>query len=77
MSSDKPLSCVDTSHPRLSPDQGPVADLGAAGQHQLEPAVVDAVEVQLLIRVLGVRVAGGVVIPDNKYCHIFVTVLRH
>lgn len=74
MSSDNPLSCVDMSPPSFSlcsPDQGPVANLGAAGQHKLEPAVVEAVEIQLLIRVLGVRVAGGVVIPDNKCCHIF------
>ena len=71
MSSDYSLSCDDMSPPPCSPDKGPVANLGAAGQHKLEPAVVEAVEVQLLIRVLGVRVAGGVVIPDNKYCHIY------
>ena len=67
MSSDNTLSlCWHTSpHIGCSPDQGPVANLRAAGQHKLEPAVIEAGEVHLLIRILGVRVAGGVIIPEE------------
>ena len=46
-----------------SPDQAPVPHLGAAGQHQLEPGVIETVEVQLLVRVLRIRIAAGVIIP--------------
>ena len=42
-----------------------MADLGATGQHQLVSSVIKTVKINILVRILLIRITGGVVIPSD------------